>query len=244
MQGTQSPEERVLLDADDCTDVNSIALKIDSSLFVSEDAEDQNPKGGDEAVATALRAQFSATAEATITNSKSTALSTKSTSPSSLPAWLVSSFASVEKFKRTAAKTRKSIEHLQNTCKRFDEIKKKSDEYFAERERLLHARKSTTTERELAKIELLPTELYGKLFLYLASEDILEIIKVTKTLRNVFESEDDKCWQPLAAVRWQLKICDESWRLSCLMRCAGMCEINRLLKKYKREFSLFFVPTF
>ena len=195
------------------------------------------------------------------------------TRSSSLPAWLISSFASVEKFKRTAAKTRESINHLQKTCRRFDEIKRKSDEYFAERERLLNMRQ-TEKERECAPIELLPTEMYGKIFLYLTSEDILELVLVTKTLRIVFENEDEKCWQPLAANRWYLKKLDNgiidyvhnnkknitkkvapmmktnstinnnynnnnnndsisSWRLSCLIRCAGMSEINRLLKKYR-----------
>lgn len=197
------------------------------------------------------------------------------TRSSSLPAWLISSFASVEKFKKTAAKTRESINRLQKTCRRFDEIKRKSDEYFAERERLLNMRQTNKKERECAPIELLPTEMYGKIFLYLTSEDILELVLVTKTLRVVFENEDEKCWQPLAANRWYLKKLDNgiidyvhnnkknitkkvapmmmktnstidknnnnnnnndslsSWRLSCLIRCAGMSEINRLLKKYR-----------
>ena len=34
--------------------------------------------------------------------------------------------------------------------------------------------------------------MYGKIFLYLTSEDILELVLVTKTLRVVFENEDEK----------------------------------------------------
>ena len=49
----------------------------------------------------------------------------------------------------------------------FDEIKRKSDEYFAERERLLNMRQTNKKERECEPIELLPTEMYGKIFLYL-----------------------------------------------------------------------------
>ena len=97
---------------------------------------------------------------------------------------------------------------MQKTCRRFDEIKRKSDEYFAERERLLNMRQTNKKERECAPIELLPTEMYGKIFLYLTSEDILELVLVTKTLRVVFENEDEKCWQPLAANRWYLKKLD------------------------------------
>ena len=118
---------------------------------------------------------------------------------SALPAWLVSSFASVEKFKITAAKTRESIQHLQKTCKHFDELKRRSDEYFAERERSMRSRETLLCKSENAHLELLPTEFYGKILLYLPSEDILTAVAISKTLRTVFELEDEKCWQPLAA---------------------------------------------
>ena len=171
---------------------------------------------------------------------------------SALPAWLVSSFASVEKFKITAAKTRESIQHLQKTCKRFDELKRRSDEYFAERERLMRSREMQ--KRKCAFLELLPTEVYGKILLYLPSEDILTAVAISKTLRTIFEIEDENCWQPLAAKRWYLQQVDKersehsqtaknntankkekTWREKVLVRCAAMSGIKRLLLKYKHE---------
>ncbi len=167
---------------------------------------------------------------------------------SALPAWLVSSFASVEKFKITAAKTRESIQHLQKTCKRFDELKRRSDEYFAERERLMRSRQTFSVQkRKCAFLELLPTEVYGKILLYLPSEDILTAVAISKTLRIIFELEDENCWQPLAAKRWYLQQLDKersehtankkekTWREKVLVRCAAMSGIKRLLLKYKHE---------
>ena len=108
---------------------------------------------------------------------------------SALPAWLVSSFASVEKFKITAAKTRESIQHLQKTCKRFDELKRRSDEYFAERERLMRSRKR---KAYCAVLELLLTKTVKYCFISLGrytdcrcdienSPDCLEIEDETVT---------------------------------------------------------------
>ena len=105
-------------------------------------------------------------------------------------------------------------------------------------------------KRKCAVLELLPTEVYGKILLYLPSEDILTAVAISKTLRTVFELEDEKCWQPLAAKRWYLqqvdkersepcqtaknntaKIEKKSWREKVLVRCAAMSGIKRLLLK-------------
>ena len=185
---------------------------------------------------------------AAVGKSRATVGGMSSSSPtrtSHLPEWLKSSFKSVEKFEIQAKKTRDSIKLLRDTCKKFDELKRMTDLYFEERERLFKERMNTTKKGEISAIETLPAEIYGRLMCFFSAEDVLEWYAVSKILRRVMRKEDSKCWQPYSVSRWNVQNPhkdsvfllppgeETSFRASCLARAMACHGAFQLLLQFR-----------
>ena len=159
-------------------------------------------------------------------------------SPSHLPAWLTQSMKQIELFQVAAEETRTAIQELRDTCTRFDERKRKADEYMKERERLIAERLAQKGMRKIAKVETLPADIYGRLMLFLSAGDVLQWNVVSKALRAVFSEYDEECWQPWGSYRWKLVSNKDdgdamTYSLACLARAAAFASVLDLLTEFR-----------
>ena len=173
---------------------------------------------------------------------------TQTKSYSLRPAWLTESHKALDKFRKTSEAVKQEFLHLSDAFVSFEaaaESAKQVDQKHIENLKngftsnipsLEERRATMLAEAQKHTFVRLPTELHGKIVLFLEFWDIDALLALSGTVRKALCTFPE-VWKPWATQRWDISNAEgeKDWLMACSIKASVLRPTLLLIEKYRHR---------